>query len=342
MAVRPRGSKFQADVKWKGTRYRRDFDRSGEADEWEKKLRARLELGMDVTDFLRPNGPHLATNGKGWTVSEALERAYEVHWRSGSRPDMKRLTMGQIELHFGKTTVITSIDTEAVDQWVSSLVKRGDADSTINRKMSTLSLALKLAQDYGKLSSLPKMRRRKEQNGRIRYITGEEEKQIMATFEGWGKLDHLDAYVVFVDTGLRMGELWNAEGRDIDERQKVINIWKTKTNIARSIPLTERVFAILARRKKLHQTGKLFPDADNFWFRTQWDRMKAHLGLADDEQFIPYVCRHTCASRLVQRGVSLLIVKEWMGHASIQTTMRYAHLAPTSLLNVVKVLEQSA
>ena len=46
--------------------------------------------------------------------------------------------------------------------------------------------------------------------------------------------------------------------------------------------------------------------------------------------------RHTYASWLVMAGVDLYRVKELMGHASIQTTMRYAHLAPDALKNEVE------
>lgn len=46
--------------------------------------------------------------------------------------------------------------------------------------------------------------------------------------------------------------------------------------------------------------------------------------------FSPHTCRHTAASWLVQAGVPLYEVKQLMGHASMATTMRYAHLAPGS------------
>ncbi len=44
-------------------------------------------------------------------------------------------------------------------------------------------------------------------------------------------------------------------------------------------------------------------------------------------------------SRLVQRGVTIPVVKAWFGHNTIQITMRYAHFAPANLLAAVSVLE---
>ena len=61
--------------------------------------------------------------------------------------------------------------------------------------------------------------------------------------------------------------------------------------------------------------------------------------VTEDNTFIPYICRHTCASRLLQRGANLVVVKEWLGHAKIKTTMRYAHLSADNLSDARDTLE---
>ncbi|MCP3165520.1 tyrosine-type recombinase/integrase [Myxococcus sp. QH3KD-4-1] len=53
-----------------------------------------------------------------------------------------------------------------------------------------------------------------------------------------------------------------------------------------------------------------------------------------------HVLRHTFASHLVMGGVPLKAVQELLGHASIEMTMRYAHLSPDVKKDAVRVLEQ--
>ena len=69
--------------------------------------------------------------------------------------------------------------------------------------------------------------------------------------------------------------------------------------------------------------------------------MREALGETVDKEFVFYITRHTCASRLVQRGQDLFVVKEWMGHKNIEMTMRYAKLTPTNMLDARNALEQS-
>ena len=52
-----------------------------------------------------------------------------------------------------------------------------------------------------------------------------------------------------------------------------------------------------------------------------------------------HTLRHSFASNLVKKNVSLYVVKELLGHQDIRTTQIYAHLTIDSLRSAVKVLE---
>ena len=53
-----------------------------------------------------------------------------------------------------------------------------------------------------------------------------------------------------------------------------------------------------------------------------------------------HTLRHTFASHLVMRGVPMKAVQELLGHATIEMTMRYAHLSPDVKKDAVRALEQ--
>ena len=100
--------------------------------------------------------------------------------------------------------------------------------------------------------------------------------------------------------------------------------------------MTRRVERILRAQNGDRPFGEI-----SYWgFRHRWERVKTHMGQAADVQFVPHCLRHTCASRLVQRGVSIPVVQAWLGHKTIQMTMRYAHLAPKNLMDAASVLEE--
>ncbi len=63
------------------------------------------------------------------------------------------------------------------------------------------------------------------------------------------------------------------------------------------------------------------------------------MGLQNDREFVLHALRHTCASRLLNKGVDIVTIRDWLGHADIKTTMIYAHLAPNRLAHAAAILD---
>ncbi|WP_279626800.1 site-specific integrase [Stappia indica] len=84
-----------------------------------------------------------------------------------------------------------------------------------------------------------------------------------------------------------------------------------------------------------------FSDIGRAALRGHWMKARKRAGLADGKHVVPHILRHTCASRLVQGKVDLRLVQEWMGHKTMQMTMRYAHLAPMDLEACLPALERA-
>jgi integrase len=337
--IRRRGEKFLVNVYHNGKRKYVTCETLVEAMEKQAELKEAMLSGNAYEGpQVQSRVPERAPEDT-WTLQEAVDRTHTTYWK-GTRGETAALKNIRFALrHFGEDRAIHTITTDDIDEYVEWLQEIGNSNATINRKLSALSKVMSCAIERGKMKVKPKLSRRKEGKGRIRFLTDEEEVRLLATMKQLEKHDHYDATVVFIDTGMRMSELWNLRGKDIHWATSKIAIWQNKTDIPRSIPMTKRVKEIIARRMKEYEDERLFP-YDNGWFRNGWDRVRAILGFENDPQFIPYVLRHTCCSRMVQGGTPLPHVMRWMGHTCIQTTMRYGHLAPTDLDSCVAVLEE--
>ena len=68
----------------------------------------------------------------------------------------------------------------------------------------------------------------------------------------------------------------------------------------------------------------------------QFKKIVRQAKLSDEIHF--HTLRHSFASILIQRGVSLYVVKELLGHEDIKTTQVYSHLTQVSLSNAVNLL----
>lgn len=143
-------------------------------------------------------------------------------------------------------------------------------------------------------------------------------------------------------TGLRMGELLALRWRDIDFTANVVRVRASyylgqlttpKSGKVRAVPLAPPVAAALAQLGRrpdwvgdddLVFVGVAGSYLDGSALRR---RYKAALASAGLRPLRFHDLRHTFGTRMIAKA-DIRRVQEWMGHADVQTTMRYLHYAP--------------
>ena len=215
--------------------------------------------------------------------------------------------------------------------------ERKNSNAVVNQKMGYLRVVLQEMEEDGFIEMIKMPKPRPTKNTKVHYLTKDMEDDLLAWL-----LDHDEKafHIVqaLIDLGCRVNELLNLEERFVDMPNNQINFNDRKNDKAVAVPMTQRVILIMNTYcwgKK--PTDKLF-DVDYSWLNGIWQKARKELGYAKEKYYTIHLCRHTCASRLVQRGVPILLVKDWLGHEDIENTMIYAHLAPKALHSVVGVL----
>ena len=274
---------------------------------------------------------------KAYRIGELFSAYRDILWDDGRHKYNVSSFIGEIdEILLGER--FSTFDQNTLDSLIGTLRQRGNSNATINRKMAALSKLLRKAHKMGDIHSLPEFRRQKERAGRIRFLGRDEEARLFAAIRSRSE-DAWRLSVFLVDTGCRLGEALGLIWNDIHDHR--VSFWITKSGRSRTIPLTDRAREV---SKPSPEAGGRRPKGpfamlNQPQFRAVWNEAKAEVGLAADDQVVPHILRHTCASRLVQGGIDIRRVQMWLGHQTLSMTMRYAHLATHDLDGCVTVLE---
>lgn len=204
---------------------------------------------------------------------------------------------------------------EAPKVWVEIKIGLSNqAPATINHKGRILRRLCNLALTEWEWTDAPLGKRIKlmRETPRERFLTADEVEAIAkrCTNPLAGDYVRLAAY-----TGIRRGHLLRITQHDV--RDGWIHLDRSsKTGTLQLVPLHSRVRDI-ADRLPLGITGSQL--------QAQWRAARG------DPTIRWHDLRHTCASWLVQAGVPLLTVRDFLGHSTVAVTQRYAHLAPRHL-----------
>ncbi len=155
-----------------------------------------------------------------------------------------------------------------------------------------------------------------------------------------------DLIVFILYTGLRLNEAVSLKWEDIDLEGNKIAIKQSKTETGvRIVPLSKMAKIILKHRQEEQKEplqGYVFKNATGgqilYNARRLCLKIAKRAGIRD---FSPHTCRHTFATRLLEKGANIKTVSELLGHASIQVTLDiYGHISQKLKQEAITLLDE--
>ena len=244
------------------------------------------------------------------------------------RPDFKEETLKPIVRILGNVKV-TEVRRKHAHFFASERAKDGVMPGTINRGLAVLKNLMTFALEKELIEAHPllKFRLIPEEECALQVLTLEEERALVACMPDLVS----QAFVAILgETGLRMSEGFTLRWELVDVKDRLLTVEKTKGGKARTIPLSDYALAWLTALTRLPQSPYVFNCPST---KTRYHDLRYPLEKGRELANLSWVgfhdLRHFRATQWVKAGVDLRTVQVLMGHQSIQTTMRYAHFAPT-------------
>lgn len=280
---------------------------------------------------------------------EIVMQAYQA-----SGKDTERLRYSQLQLdRFFNGRAVRGLRRATIHRYITLRQTAGVSPATINRELDDMSAAINWYNFLHELNlpnalvgmALP------VPEGRTRWITRGEAQRMISVAQAIAVRPHLASFIqLALHTGCRRNELLRLRLQRVRTEERLITLESedTKTKKHRVIPLNAPALEALAtmakwRTEHCPASPWVFPSPRDHSkpLSTIQKGFRSLCIKANIDDFRIHDLRHTCASWLVMAGVPLLVVRDLLGHSSIEMTERYAHLAPSQVHDAMRRLEES-
>ena len=243
----------------------------------------------------------------------------------------------------------SDVGADLVREWIVSLMDKGYAPNTVNRKLSSVRTYYKYLLKKGLVAADP-----------LRRVTGPKKKKPLPVFLREGEVDRLlddvdfgerfegyrDRLIIemFYTTGMRLSELIGLDNKDVDFSASLLKV-TGKRNKQRLIPFGDELQELML--EYINVRNETIPErSEAFFIRENGERLYKNLvynlvkrnlsKVATLKKKSPHVLRHTFATTMLNNEAELGAVKELLGHESITTTEIYTHATFEELKKVYK------
>jgi integrase len=281
---------------------------------------------------------------EGVSLVDYIEEVYDDKWSTQVSGEQTYERMQLIVKYLGNVD-LSLINRRQLKTLRQKLTK-GRKDSTVNRYLAHLKTLLHEAKKDGLIDTVPHFDMKPEPKTRHLFyvIEPDVEKAMLAYCRKSNGLNKVlaDLIVLGLETGMRLGEMLSlrrSENVDIERKQITLYADQVKTNQHRIIPISKPVMEILESRTDdlvFHNNGNMIRNTS---ICHAWNKMKADSGIGGETT--PHSLRHTFATRALSQGMNIKHVQAILGHTSVKTTERYAHVINDDIENSYRQLQLS-
>ena len=238
---------------------------------------------------------------------------------------------------------------ELIREWIVSLMDKGYASTSVNRKLSSLRSFYKflLKKKVVLVDPLRKITGPKNKKPLLSFLKENEMNRLLDDTdfgEGFeGRRDHL-IIEMFYATGIRLSELIGLDDKDVDFSASLLKV-TGKRNKQRLIPFGDELKEgmleyVNVRNEQVLESGGAFfvrKNGERLYKNLVYNLVKRNLSkVVTLKKRSPHVLRHTFATTMLNNEAELGAVKELLGHSSLATTEIYTHTTFEELKKVYK------
>ena len=275
------------------------------------------------------------------TVADLAERYMSAHVAQNCNAHTAGIYRGSLENHILPALGMLPLAMVERSHVQALHYRLRETPRAANRALSVLSKMFSLACAWGMVAdgtnpcrAVRKYKEKKrerllsrEEYRRLGAVLAEAEAEAAAGVDSAISLYAIAALRLLMLTGCRLGEILTLRWDDVDRTAGEFRLRDGKTG-ARMVPLTPAAETVLAGITRLPHNPWVIvgrrPGTRLSTITQEWYRLRARAGL-DDVRI--HDLRHSYASRALATGESLSTIGKLLGHADIQSTARYAHLA---------------
>ena len=303
----------------KGKRHRKTVKTKAEAKRYEAHIRAKYAQNTEWSQTAKDRR----------RLTQIIEQWFSLHGHSLRDGDRRARALQVLAGRLGNP-IAADLKGHHYSQYRAIRAGQGIAPKTLNNELGYLKAVYNEMQALGSIHydcPITGVRSLKVPERELSWLTTEQIQTLLHEIRERTDNPHVEVItLVCLATGARWSE---AEGLTLDKiRNGAVIFSNTKSGKVRVIPIIENLEAKLTEHLKIyrHMSSSI----------TAFRRALGRTGIELPKGQAAHALRHTFASHFVMNGGNILTLQKVLGHSTINMTMRYAHLAPDHLKEVLK------